>query len=310
MSIVQDRRKCPMICLRVELREVKRSLLLWLLPFQPHASLTRLFVTITAVVLPIRSVLRSNPPLTSPGPSIEPAHREPENHGLSGLRYAAARDPLETVASVVPDVPRAQLKFLLQLSDGDCNAVSNYIFEGGLKLSSLLTLLRDFHLEESHVRRINLQEYGDSAVLAEEAIAFYKSGKFSPHAEIRIVIGDQPPHDVGGVRKQFLSDVFDHFTTSTGMRLFEGPKNRLRPVFRQTSISSGLLSLFGTMVGHSIIMDGQGFPSLSPACYFYMAGHVDRAMSVTSMADAGERVQYVASRVSAVALICLVYPNL
>ena len=187
---------------------------------------------------------------------------------------------------MLPHVPHAQLKFLLEITQNNSDAVINYILEG-LSPSCMVSLLKDFYIEECNVRKLTLEEYGDIAILAEEAIAFYKSSKFSPHAEIRISIEDQPVVDVGGVRKQFMSDVFNFFSTSKAMRLFEGPANRLRPVFRQSSISSGMLLLVGKMVGHSIVMDGQGFPFLSPACYYYMAGHTNKAVSVTSMADAG-----------------------
>ena len=59
-----------------------------------------------------------------------------------------------------------------------------------------------------------------------------------------------------------------------------------------------MLTLLGTMVGHSIAMDCQGFPFLSPACYYYMAGYTDTAISVTSMVDAGERVKQAVSEVN------------
>lgn len=129
---------------------------------------------------------------------------------------------VEVLACVLPDVPRAQLKFLLEISNGDSDAVINYILEG-LSPSCLVKLLKDFYIEECNVRKVTLEEYGDIAILAEEAIAFNKS----PHAELRISIEDQPAVDVGGVRKQFMSDVLNFFTSSNAMRLFEG----ISPVF-------------------------------------------------------------------------------
>ena len=106
--------------------------------------------------------------------------------------------------------------------------------------------------------------------------------------------------DTGGVRRQFFCNVFSHISTSTSLRLFEGSENRLRPVFRQSSIASGILTVVGKMVGHSIIMDCQGFPFLSPACYYCMAGFMDKAVSVASIVDAGEHVQEVVSQVRCV----------
>ena len=175
----------------------------------------------------------------------------------------------------------------------------------GVTLPKLIDMLRLYHLEEGHSRRLVLEEYHEEPErLVEEAIAFYKSSKFSPSAELRVAIEDQPAVDVGGVRRQFLSDVFMHFCMSKTMRLFEGPDEqhlaRLRPVFRQTSISSGLLTLVGKMVGHSIVMDGVGFPYLSRPCFYYMAGHMDRAFSFASVGDASKVVQHVISKVRVV----------
>ena len=204
---------------------------------------------------------------------------------------------LEAISDALPGVPVPQLKFLLDLHSNDASIVTNLVLEG-LTLPSVVKMLKVAYLDEYDVRRLVMDEYGDFDRLAEEAIAFYKGSKFSPHAEVRICIENQPAVDAGGVRRQFMCDVFSYFSTSSTIKLFEGPKNRLRPVFRQSSISSGLLTLVGKMVGHSVILDGQGFPFFSPACYLYMAGYLDRAISVISIADAGERVQAVILSVS------------
>lgn len=85
--------------------------------------------------------------------------------------------------------------------------------------------------------------------------------------------------------------MFSHLSASQSLRLIEGPGNRQCPVFRQVSISSGMLTLLGKIVGHSILMDCQRFPFLSPACYYYMGGYLDTAISGTSMVDAGQCVK-------------------
>ena len=38
-------------------------------------------------------------------------------------------------------------------------------------------------------------------------------------------------------------------------------------------------------------MDQQGFPYLSPACFHYLAGNVNTAMSETNMGDLGSHVK-------------------
>lgn len=206
---------------------------------------------------------------------------------------------LEVLTEAHPDVPAAQLKYLLEISKGDANAVSD-LFLQGLTLQSLVNFLKTACFPMQSVNRLTIDEYGNPESLTQEAIAFYKGSRFSPSAEICISIGNQPVVDTGGVRRQFFCNVFTHISTSTSLRLFEGSENRLRPVFRQSSIASGILTVVGKMVGHSIIMDCQGFPFLSPACYYCMAGFMDKAVSVASIVDAGEHVQEVVSQVRCV----------
>lgn len=71
----------------------------------------------------------------------------------------------------------------------------------------------------------------------------------------------------------------------------------MRPTLKQSSVYSGVLTTVGRMVGHSILLDGQGFPYLSPACYHYLAGHIDKAVSCLSEDDVGERIRHVVVKV-------------
>ncbi len=68
--------------------------------------------------------------------------------------------------------------------------------------------------------------------------------------------------DTGGLRRQFFSIIFNKMANSFTMmsrNIFEGPPNRLRPAYKASLLSSGMLKNVGTMVAHSILMDGQGF---------------------------------------------------
>ena len=240
----------------------------------------------------------------SPGPSNslhevddDPGPGPSRRYRPTGPSRVTSPGKLDNIAGILPNVPVAQVKFLLEVLHDDADAVTSVLVEG-VTLSLLVKSLKSCYLDECSVKRIFIDEcdMSDPARLAEEAVVFYKGSGFSPHAEVRISIEDHPVVDAGGVRRQFMSDVFSHFTTSQSMRLFEGPKNRLRPCFRQSSIS--MLTLVGKMVGHSVIMDGVGFPFFSPACYYYMAGFVDRAISAASVEDTGERVRQLVELVS------------
>lgn len=85
---------------------------------------------------------------------------------------------------VLPDIPPAQLKFLLEInSDGD--AISDLFFEG-LSLPCLLHFLKSAIIDICDVRRIRIEDYEeeDPKSLAETAIAFYKGCQFSSNAEV------------------------------------------------------------------------------------------------------------------------------
>ena len=119
-------------------------------------------------------------------------------------------------------------------------------------------------------------------------------------------LSGEPALDTGGVRRQVFSEVFE--TVAFSDRL--GPPNTRRPVFRISSLSAGMMRLLGRMIGHSIILDCQGFPYLSPACYKYMTGNQDQALLLCRPDDASERVQHVLSEVSKSSFVVYAYPYL
>ena len=93
--------------------------------------------------------------------------------------------------------------------------------------------------------------------------------------------------------------MFEKIGASDKLRIFEGPPTGRRPVFRVSNLSSGLLKVIGKMVGHSFLMDGQGFPYLSQCCYYYMCGcNVDEALSLVREEDLSENVKTLVSDVS------------
>ena len=84
--------------------------------------------------------------------------------------------------------------------------------------------------------------------------------------------------------------MFGDTAMSKSIQAFGGPVQRLRPSYRASNLSSGLLTTIGTMVGHSFLMDGYGFPYLSECCY-YIAGHFDKALTCISADDVEEQVR-------------------
>lgn len=107
---------------------------------------------------------------------------------------------------------------------------------------SIRSLLRFSRITTSMTEspRIRLEADDDCDDWVSAAVTYYKCPQFDPH--VRISWRGQPAIDTGGVRRQFFSTVFQQLAFSDKYRVFEGPPDRLRPVFRMSNISSGLLN--------------------------------------------------------------------
>ena len=86
--------------------------------------------------------------------------------------------------------------------------------------------------------------------------------------------------------------------TESDYSLFEGPPVKLRPVFKASILSSGVLSTVGTMIAHSLLLDGHGFPYLSEYCYYYVAGCYDQAVTCVTVDDVGVNVKSLIEKVN------------
>jgi hypothetical protein len=203
------------------------------------------------------------------------------------------------MTGALPGVPFVQLKFVLEVCGDDVDRATHFFLEE-FSLSSLVTALRSFFVvEDEDAVRIEIDGFSNREDLARTALDFYKDGgNFSPNAEMRVDVASVEVIDGGGVRRQFMNYVLAAFRSSETLQVFEGPADRVRPIFKQSLISSDTLVVVGKIIGHSIILDHQGFPFLSPACYFYMAGHVKKAVSLLAIEDASRRVQLVIMAVS------------
>ena len=146
-----------------------------------------------------------------------------------------------------------------------------------------------YPISDSPRIRLEADDNDDDWVSA--AFAHYKSHQFDPKAEVRICIRGQPAIDTGGVRRQFFEVVFKTLAHSEKFSMFDGPGDHLRPAFRMSNLSSGMFRVLGQMVAHSLNLDGQGFPYLSECIYYYLAGFIDRAMTLVTDADLSEQVK-------------------
>ena len=54
---------------------------------------------------------------------------------------------------------------------------------------------------------------------------------------------------------------------------------------------------FGQMIAHTLLMDGIGFPYLSPPCYYYMTGKLNTTVTFITDEDVSSRVCHVLKQV-------------
>ena len=199
-------------------------------------------------------------------------------------------EKVATLMSMFPSMTAGKIKFLLDIAKGDSNVVCDVLLEG-ITSGNLIGLLKE---TDGEVKRIRVATYRNEDTL-DELLALYKMDNFNPSAILRISVTDQPAIDTGGVRRQFFSDAL--FKLSNSENLFERTEKGVLPLFRQSTLSSGLFTAIGKLIGHSIVMDRQGFSHLSPAIYYYMAGHTNTAVSAVSMGDLGCYTKHIITKV-------------
>lgn len=115
-----------------------------------------------------------------------------------------------------------------------------------------------------------------------DALPIYKSTKFDAASPLTVRFQNQPAVDVGGPKREFYTRLFGDIAKADGglnLVLFEGPDGRLMPKYSTTIVYSGILTVVGKMIAHSIVQCGIGFPFLSPAAYWYIVTG-DIAMTV------------------------------
>ena len=97
---------------------------------------------------------------------------------------------------------------------------------------------------------------------------YYKDSDFNPEWQIKMQFRGEPAIDTGGVLRQAYEDAFLTLAKGdAGLKMFQGPFERLVPIYQSDNVLNGVFEVFGKMVAHSMIQSGPGFPYLSPVIY-------------------------------------------
>ena len=114
----------------------------------------------------------------------------------------------------------------------------------------------------------------DEEDLVADAVAFYKRPDFDPKAGVQVVYSGQPASDTGGVSRHFFSDFLHRLS-----QIYFSGESRKVPLCNTDILISGLMKIIGTIIVHSVLHGGPGFPFFSSALYWYLAtGSVDAAI--------------------------------
>ena len=201
---------------------------------------------------------------------------------------------LEKLCEILCDFSVDDVKFVFMTSGESFENTLNCMLEGP-SLKSICGLLKSRFISDDIYRiRIDSDDTDDFVMAA---LGYYKSSNYKPRAEVRVTLKKQAAVDTGGVRRQFFSTVFGAIASSEKLGLFDGQPDHRRPAFKMSNLSSGIFKILGQMIGHSLLLDCQGFPFLSECMYYSLVGQVDKATTLISMNDLSENVKSIIEQV-------------
>ena len=137
----------------------------------------------------------------------------------------------------------------------------------------------------------------DSDDVWADMLAMYKQSDNLIGKPIRVTLDDSPVIDTCGVRKHVYTSVYAEFVNNKHVRLFDGPPNSVSPCYSAEARCSGLFKVLGTMVGHSILQDGIGFPYPYPVAYWYIVAGEEKALEFINISDVGRDTAYAVTKV-------------
>lgn len=246
--------------------------------------------------------------------SSDPSRRSVDTPGCSTPKDAIARlicststdtseeDSLQKLLTLFETVLSAEQIVTIYKASGYDFEISTECLLGGPTLISIVNL---FKTTGATKPLIKLKV--DSHTLWQDIVAYYKASKVNVNKHLQIQLDDQPALDTGGVRSQVYSSVYEEFARNCHVKLFDGPECFLRPCCTAEARSSGLFKVLGTLVAHSLVQEGIGFPYLSPSCYWYIVGGEERALQQISSADVGTNVASLLTKVAMAIRLTMYY---
>lgn len=73
------------------------------------------------------------------------------------------------------------------------------------------SLQESLHFLDSKISEENVRICIDREYFLEDSMSFYKSVRFDPSKRLKVQLSNEPAIDIGGVTRQFFSDLFESF---------------------------------------------------------------------------------------------------
>lgn len=129
--------------------------------------------------------------------------------------------------------------------------------------------------------------------LFNDAMSYYKDPSFDERKPLRIIYKGQPAVDTGGVARQFFTNLLNQVSEL----YFEGDTYQ-SPVYNADVVASGIMKYIGTIIVHSILQGGPGFPIFSPSVYRYLStGDYELAMKTANIGECTAHIKHFINQV-------------
>ena len=83
---------------------------------------------------------------------------------------------------------------------------------------------------------------------------------------LRVIYNKQPAADTGGVTRHFFTQLLHQVS----VEFFHGHDYKI-PIYNSRVVASGMMTLVGKIMVHSILQEGPGLTMFSPPVYHYLA---------------------------------------
>jgi len=242
------------------------------------------------------------------------SHFSPQDNSLPGTsRRPTQQENLEQLREMFPKKSRDELMQALRfhgnvhaaalslsstapeahedVSSDDDSLLQPAFLPSESKIDSLQSLLMELGKNMGQEKvKVTIEEED----ILNDALTYYKSPAFDAKKKLRIRFKGQPAVDTGGVTREFFTKLFQVVCEM----FFQGGKYKI-PVYSADIVASGLMQYFGTMIVHSILQGGPGFPVFSPSVYCYIAtGNIDAAMAKMNYGDCSEPIKHFIDKVN------------